>query len=422
VISGTAQEGQTLTATAAVANDADASVHYQWQASHGSGFVNIAGATSLTYVVTATDEGAQLHLVATSTDSDGSGTTATSAATATVPHFAVSVTGKAQEGQTLTATANGVVSSYQWQALIGATWTNIAGATASTYAVPEAVEGEKLRVAATPAGGSVANSAATKAVVDVTPTLSVTLTGTAQEGQTLTLTPTLTTDADGGTSAYQWQAKIGTVWTNIAGATGTTYTVAEADEGHQLRATATFTDDTAHTVTANSTATAAVTDAPPSLTIASNALTVAAGGSVAMGVSVSTPDADDTVSVKITGLKSYEHITDALDGNSFSGASVTLTAAETNSGLTLFSTYGGTGHPVNTLTLTASNTTAGETISAAAQTIAVTDPPAGGAFQQVALLTQYMAALGGDGSSSLNSSWAPPPLAHPDLILSPPAH
>jgi hypothetical protein len=84
VISGTAQQGQTLTATAAVANDSDATVSYQWQANHGSGYANIAGATSLSYVVQVSDEGATLKLVATSTDSDGSGTISTSLATAAV--------------------------------------------------------------------------------------------------------------------------------------------------------------------------------------------------------------------------------------------------------------------------------------------------------------------------------------------------
>jgi hypothetical protein len=64
-----------------VANDSDASVSYQWQANHGAGFANIAGATGLSYVVSAADLGAQLKIIATSTDSDGSGTTSTSAAT-----------------------------------------------------------------------------------------------------------------------------------------------------------------------------------------------------------------------------------------------------------------------------------------------------------------------------------------------------
>ena len=125
MISGTAQEGQTLTATAAVANDSDATVTYQWQANHGSGFVNIASATGLSYVVQEADEGATLRIVATSTDSDGSGTTATSAATAAVTDIAPTLTpvisGTAQEGQTLTATAavandSDATVTYQWQA------------------------------------------------------------------------------------------------------------------------------------------------------------------------------------------------------------------------------------------------------------------------------------------------------------------
>jgi hypothetical protein len=61
-----------------------------------------------------------------------------------------------------------------------------------------------------------------------------------------------------------------------------------------------------------------------------------------------------------------------------------------NSGLTLHSTYGGTGHPVNKLTLTASNTTGGEKISSVPQTIKVTDPPATFGVQ-IALLGQYAA-------------------------------
>ena len=87
----------------------------------------------------------------------------------------------------------------------------------------------------------------------------------------------------------------------------------------------------------------------PTLTISNSALTVAAGGSVPLGVQVTPADADDTVSVTISGLTSYETITDNLDQSIFSGGSVTLSAAEVNSGLTLHSSYGGTGHPVNNL-------------------------------------------------------------------------
>jgi hypothetical protein len=103
--------------------------------------------------------------------------------------------------------------------------------------------------------------------------------------------------------------------------------------------------------------------------------TVSAGGSIPLGVQVTPADADDTVSVTITGLTSYETITDNLDQTIFSGGSVTLSAAEVNSGLTLHSSYGGTGHPVNNLIVTASSTTSGEAAAPATQTIVVTDPP-----------------------------------------------
>jgi len=117
---------------------------------------------------------------------------------------------------------------------------------------------------------------------------------------------------------------------------------------------------------------------PPVLTITSDALTVNAGGSVSLPISVTGVDSDDTISVTIGGLTRYETVTDNLDNITFRPKhhSVTLTAAEVNGGLTLNSTYGGTGQPVNTLTVTATNSTAGERGTSAAQTITVTDPPA----------------------------------------------
>lgn len=150
----------------------------------------------------------------------------------------------------------------------------------------------------------------------------------------------------------------------------------------------------------------------PTLTLGSTALTVNAGGSVALPVSVTGFDADDTVTVTIGGLASYETITDTLDKKTFSGSSVTLTAAEVSSGLSLQSTYGGTDHPVNTLTITASNTTAGETATSAPQTITVTDPPAtpatiwsnwnqqGSSFQHLAALMEQYMATGFHGTNS----------------------
>jgi hypothetical protein len=137
-----------------------------------------------------------------------------------------------------------------------------------------------------------------------------------------------------------------------------------------------------------------------------------------MGVSVASADSDDTVSVKITGLKSYEYITDGLDSTKFTGSTVTLTAAEVNKGLTLHSTYGGTSKVVNTLTLVASNTTSGEAVNSARQTITVTNPPTA-STSSVALLAQFMAASGVSGTAVSNKSWTPHAA---DLSLSLPTH
>src|SRR6185437_11755834 len=62
-IAGTAQEGQTLTASA-TAGQSDNPVTYQWQKNG----VDIAGATAATYLVQEGDEGATIDVVATATN------------------------------------------------------------------------------------------------------------------------------------------------------------------------------------------------------------------------------------------------------------------------------------------------------------------------------------------------------------------
>jgi hypothetical protein len=113
----------------------------------------------------------------------------------------------------------------------------------------------------------------------------------------------------------------------------------------------------------------------PTLTVADNTLSVSPSGSVSLGIGVNVPHAGDDVTVKISGLPKYETITDNLDGKTFSGSSITLTAAQVNSGLSLSSSYGGHGRPTDTLTVTATDST-GTPMTSAAQTITVKDPPA----------------------------------------------
>jgi hypothetical protein len=114
----------------------------------------------------------------------------------------------------------------------------------------------------------------------------------------------------------------------------------------------------------------------PTLLVGSQSVTVNAGGTVALPINLVAADLDDQVTVTIRGLTRYETLTDNLDHKTFSGSRTTLTLAEVNSGLTLKSSYTGTGHPVNTLTVTANNTTSGETAASPSQTITVTDPAA----------------------------------------------
>ena len=84
-ISGTPQQGQTLTASPGTWSADDAAFAYQWQHcdAAGANCVAIAGATAATYAVTAADVGTTLRVVVTASNRFGA-PTATSAQTAVV--------------------------------------------------------------------------------------------------------------------------------------------------------------------------------------------------------------------------------------------------------------------------------------------------------------------------------------------------
>ena len=245
----------------------------------------------------------------------------------------------------------------------------------STYVVTEADETHLLRVVetATDADGgptTTSTSSPTSAVIDATPTLSVTISGAALDGQTLKATGIA--NSGDATISYQWQVLNNTTWRNINGATSSSYFVTEANEGHQLRVVATSVDPDGGGASATSAATAIVTDPAPTLTIGSSSLFVPAHGAVLLPISVSGFDVDDRVTVTITGLSTFETITVGGSNQTFAGSSLTFTAAQITRGLTLHSTFVGSGQPENILTVTATNATAGEGQTSPAQTIAVT--------------------------------------------------
>ncbi len=125
----------------------------------------------------------------------------------------------------------------------------------------------------------------------------------------------------------------------------------------------------------------------PTLTITNASLNVTAGGSVPLGITATPVDSDDTISVKISGVPTYETVT-APGGNTVTSSlqadgtnTWTVTEGASTKGtpltaLTLSSSYTGSDHPIATFTVTASNTTSGETATSAAQTMTVIDPPA----------------------------------------------
>jgi hypothetical protein len=184
-ISGTAREGQTLTASNGTWSNSPTSFTYQWQrcASDGTACGDITGATSKTYTLVTGDVGHTVRVVVTAVNADGKAS-ATSAPTDVVaskngPMNTVkpTVTGSAVVGGTLTV-SNGswspTPSSFtrQWQrcAADETACLNIAGATGQTYGVRTADVGHRLRalVTAHTSGGEATAVSNASAVVTAT--------------------------------------------------------------------------------------------------------------------------------------------------------------------------------------------------------------------------------------------------------------
>ena len=163
-------------------------------------------------------------------------------------------------GQTLTADTTGIADadglttvsySYQWMA----DDTNIQGATNATYTLAEYDEGKAIKVLvsfADDAGNMESRPSAPTDAVAAPPaqnssaTGQPTISGTAQVGQTLTADTSGIDDVDGLTNvvfSYQWIRNDGNADEDIAGATGSSYTLTGDDEGKAIKVTVSFTDE-----------------------------------------------------------------------------------------------------------------------------------------------------------------------------------
>ena len=294
VISGTAEVGNTLTADTSDIADADGLVNatysYQWVANNGTSDTDITGGTDSTYTLVAADEGKIIKVKVSFTDDAGNGETLTSAVTAEVaarPNSpataAPTISGTTQVGEALTADISGIgdadgltnVSySHQWIRNDGSSDTSITDATDSTYTLVDADEGKtiKVKVSFTDDADNeeTLTSAATSSVAarpNNPATGGPTISGTAQVGETLTANTSGIADTDGLTNvsySHRWIRNDGTSDADIENATGSSYTLVDADEGQTIKVEVSFTDDAGYDETLTSAATAAVEARPNS--------------------------------------------------------------------------------------------------------------------------------------------------------------
>lgn len=145
---------------------------------------------------------------------------------------------------TFSVTATGDVPVYQWQTSTdeGASWTDIPGATASSYSVSNAGLGDSgrlFRVLVTAADATVASSPARLTVMAAAEAPAITVPPTSQT-VTEPATATFNVTATGTALQYQWQLSTdsGSSWTDIGDATSASYTTpatAAAISGVQFR-------------------------------------------------------------------------------------------------------------------------------------------------------------------------------------------
>ena len=292
-INGTAQVGETLSAdTSGIADEdglEDAGFAYQWLADD----TDISGATGSTYTLAGADEGKAIRVRVSFTDDGGNEETLTSAATeavagagpaeppdkptglsaAEVSHDRVAITWDDPGDSSITGY---VILRRRHDSHAQGQFTTLAAdtGTAETAYTDAGVKPEKrytYRIKAINAIGKSERSrwlhldtpAAPAAEPDSPATGTPSINGTARVGETLTADTSGIVDADGlddVSFTYQWLADDA----DISGATGSTYTLADADRGKAVRVRVSFTDDEGNEETLTSAATGAVAAAEPS--------------------------------------------------------------------------------------------------------------------------------------------------------------
>ena len=299
-INGTAQVGESLTASTSGISDSDGLTNafftYQWLADDTA----ISGATGSSYTVAAGDAGKAITVTVSFTDDDGNAETLTSAATAAVTQPPMMAT--FHDGPSSHDGSNAFTFELRFSEDIeGLGYTTlqehaftVTGGSVSNVRRLEPGKNVKWEITVQPsseaevtialnattdcsAEGAICTSdsrmlsGGPELVVPGPPSNSAatgvpTIGGTAQVGETLAASTSGISDADGladVTFTYQWLADD----TEISGATGSSHTLAEADAGKAIKVRVSFTDDDGNAENLTSEATTAVARPPLTATV-----------------------------------------------------------------------------------------------------------------------------------------------------------
>ena len=308
LVTGIAQTGQTLSVSTGSWNNRALTYVYQWKRSNSASgsYIDIASATSATYVVVAGDVGYFIKGTVAAVNTGGTSTYSSSVATEQTidipPVYSgpPSITGTAQTGKTLSAStgswSNRATShTYQWKraTAVGGTYSDISGATSATYVVSHENVGSYIKVAVTGvnSGGAAeaaAWSAATAIVIDIAPvsSSSPSITGTAQTGRTLSVSNEVWTNRPTA-YVYQWKrsATSDGTYADIVGATSSTYVVQAGDLGYYIKAATTASNTGGSSISVDSVATSQSIDIAPI-----NATSPAITGTAQTGQTLSVSD------------------------------------------------------------------------------------------------------------------------------------
>ena len=377
-ISGTAQVGQTLTADTSGITDEDGltnvSYSYQWVRNDGNADTDIKGATASTHELSDSDEGKTVRVRVSFTDDADNEESRTSAATATVaPRPALTATfpsspyqsarhkgaddrpqvivafslpvksfTKATPSVLLTSATVSSMRQHQEDGLENA-WIFFLDPDGNEDIGFSLVAGQQCE------GGGICTEdgdALSQGAAKTLPgpqedepqpddqqqnnpaTGAPTISGTAQVGETLTADTSAIADQDGLTNVsyrYQWVRSNNGADTDIAGETGSTYTLVFADQGSTIRVKVSFTDDDENEETLTGQATVAVAAAPNR----------EATGSPAIG---GTPQVDQTLTADTSAISDedglenvsyrYQWTAGGLDIDGATSSTYTLTASE----------------------------------------------------------------------------------------------